>query len=142
MPAPVPPTPAKIPTPQENLDTVLSLTTGADDYTRRAAVLTAYAESDFNSAKTQGASIGIYQQIPRWWPSATQGSAAQCKAFLVAFAAITRTNDLVRDCYQVQRWAAPDPAVDPGGFRAAPETVNYLNRVAAVPQIIAQKRLP
>lgn len=105
-------------------------------------MLAAYAESDFRSDATQGASVGIYQQIPKWWPSATQGSAAQCSAFIAAFAKITRTNDLVRDCWQVQRWLAPDPAIDLTGFRIAPETQNYARRVAAVPKIISERKLP
>ena len=133
-------------TPAENLAIVLRVTAAESDYVRRAAVLTAYAESDFRSDVTQGDSVGIYQQKPRWWPSATQGSEAQCRAFVAAFKGEYRrhTGDLVRDCWLVQRWAVPGSAwPDPGpGFDAAPSTVNYSRRVSVVDEIIGTGRLP
>lgn len=97
-----------------------------DSYAREAAVLTAFAESDFKSdasqigLEDQNLSYGVYQQKLRWWPTTNQGTEAQCKAFLAAFAKIKQTGFLVQDCWQVQRWA-PSDKFDP----TSPETLNY-----------------
>ena len=112
---------------------------GVDDYTRFCTVLTGYAESDFRSDAVQRETIGVFQQNPRWWPSATQGTAAQCRAFLAAFRKVS--GDPVRDCWRVQRWLAPDPAADPAGFAASAETANYARRVSKVNTIISTGRL-
>lgn len=99
-----------------------------DDYTRDAAVLTAFAESDFivdavqEAREGDGYSYGVFQQKPRWWPTARQGTAAQTGAFLDNFR--RRTGDLVNDCWLVQRWA-PSDHFDP----KSKETQNYTERV-------------
>jgi hypothetical protein len=114
-----------------------------DDYTRLATVLVAYAESDFRSEAVQhGKTFGVFQQDPRWWPTATGTTTEQCMAFLAEFARIKRTGDLVADAWQVQRWLAPDPKIDMRGFRAAAESQNYIRRVPLVPAIIRDRRLP
>jgi len=119
---------------------VLDVCAGVDEYTRFCAVLTGYAESDFRSDARQGDSIGVYQQNPRWWPSAAQGTAAQCRAFLAAFQDVS--GDPVRDCWRVQRWLAPDPATDPTGFLEAAETRNYTRRLPVIDRIISEGKLP
>ena len=119
---------------------ILAECAGVDEYTRLCAVLTAFAESDFRSDAVQRETVGVFQQNPRWWPSATQGTAAQCRAFLAAFRDVT--GDPVRDCWRVQRWLAPDPAVDLPGFLAADETKNYVRRLPLVAAIIQTGRLP
>ena len=135
-----------MPTPAENLATVLRVTAAESDYVRRAAVLAGYAESDYQSDAVQRETVGVFQQNPRWWPSATQSTEAQCRAFVAAFKAESRrwTGDLVRDCWLVQRWEVPGSAwPDPGpDFATSPETVNYSHRVAAVADIIRTGRLP
>jgi hypothetical protein len=114
-----------------------------DDYTRFCAVLTPYAESDFDDQAAQyGRTFGCYQQNPTYWPSALLGTREQCKAFILAFQSHAHTGSPVRDCWAVQRWDAPDPATDLAGFFAAPETINYLNRVPAVAGIILERKLP
>lgn len=128
------------PTPAENLAAILAECAGVDDYTRFCTVLTAFAESDFRSDAVQRETIGVFQQNPRWWPSATQGTAAQCRAFLAAFRKVS--GDPVRDCWRVQRWLAPDPGVDPVGFRSAAETVNYSRRLPLIDRIIRERHLP
>lgn len=135
-------------TPQDNLETVLRVCDeyNVTEYTRYCTVLTGFAESDFRSGAVQvmqdGASVttGVYQQSSRWWPSALQGTEAQCLAFLAAFRPVT--GDMVQDCWFVQQWNAPDPRTDPTAFAASPETKNYADRVPLVAQIINERRLP
>lgn len=103
-------------------------------------MLTGYAESDYRSDAVQRATVGVFQQNPRWWPSATQGTEAQCRAFVAAFKAEARrwTGDLVRDCWLVQRWEVPGAVwPDPGpNFATAVETVNYSRRVGDIPRLL------
>jgi hypothetical protein len=118
---------------------VLAACVGVDDYTRFCAVLTGFAESDFRSDAVQhGATFGVFQQTPRWWPTAHGTTAEQCAAFLKDFTSKARQHngDPVRDCWLTQQWAAPDPRTDLVGFRAAPETVNYTRRLPAVPRLL------
>lgn len=140
-------------TPQDNLRIFLRECEGVDEYTRFCCVLTAYAESDFESDAVQRNTVGVFQQDPRWWPSATQGTAAQCRAFLADFKANSKrhTGDPVRDCWMTQRWQVPNEGKtwpDPGPefeaekTRELSETWNYTRRVAAVAQIIKTGRLP
>jgi hypothetical protein len=42
------------------------------------------------------------------------------------------TDNIVADCWRVQRWSAADPDIDPVAFTAAPQTVNYARRVSTV----------
>lgn len=123
---------------------VLAGCAGVDDYTRFCTVLTAYAESDFNSDATQGPTVGVFQQNPKWWPSALLGTAAQCEAFIADFQSKTglHAGKPVADCWFTQRWSAPNPVVDPAGFLASPESVNYLRRVPAITGIIVERKLP
>jgi len=109
-------------------------------------VLTGYAESDFRSDAVQRETIGVYQQNPKWWPSAGKGAAVECAAFVAAFkaSAARHTGDPVHDCWLVQRWDVPGsnwPDVGPR-FAESAETANYARRVAAVAQIIKTGRLP
>ena len=117
--------------------------TGAGEYATFCAVLTGYAESDFRSTAVQhGSTFGVYQQNPKYWPSAHEDTAAQCAAFLADFWVnrIRHTGDALHDCWVTQRWAVPNEGKtwpDPGpGFLTAPETVNYSRRVADVPRLI------
>lgn len=109
-------------------------------------MLTAYAESDFVPRKhPTDATFGVFQQNPRWWPTAHGSTAQQCGAFLDAFARIKRTGAPVDDCWQVQRWTTdgqPTPATDRASWAALPSTANYSRRLAAVAQIIKTGRLP
>jgi hypothetical protein len=124
---------------------------GVDDYTTRAAVLTAAAESDFDPAAVQhGRTFGVFQQtdavnsagVP-FWPTAHGTTAQQCSAFLDDFTAQTgrHTGDLVRDCWVTQRWSVPNEGVtwpDPGpGFGQAPETLNYSRRLPDLPRLLS-----
>lgn len=120
---------------------VLRACAGVDEYTRTCTVLTAFSESDFRSDAVQrGKTFGVFQQDPKYWPSAMGSTAEQCRAFLAAFRDVT--GDPVRDCWRVQRWLAPDPAVDLPGFLAADETKNYVRRLPLVAAIIQTGRLP
>ena len=116
------------------------------DYVRFCAVLAGYAESDYRSDAVQRETLGVFQQNPKWWPTARLGAAEQCRAFVAAFKAEYRrhTGDPVRDCWLVQRWEVPGAVwPDPGPrFAGAPETVNYSRRVAAVADIIRTGLLP
>ena len=107
---------------------------------RFCTVLTAYAESDFRSDAVQRDTIGVFQQNPKWWPSAAQGTEAQGRAFVAAFKAEYRrhTGDPVHDCWLVQRWEVPGSAwPDPGPqFTTAPETVNSSRRLPNIPKLI------
>lgn len=117
-----------------------------DPYVQLCTVLTAYAESDFKSSAVQRETVGVFQQNAKWWPTATQGTAAQCVAFLADFARNVRQHngDPVHDCWVTQRWLVPnDNWPDPGaGFADAPETVNYSRRLAAAKKILSERRLP
>jgi hypothetical protein len=121
---------------------VLDVCAGVGGYTRLVTVLVAFAESDFRSSAVQRETLGVFQQNPRWWPTATGTTAEQCQAFLDAFARVGKTGDPVADAWQVQRWLAPDPRTDPTAFRLSPETQNYMRRVPLVPAIIRDRRLP
>lgn len=118
---------------------MLTACAAVDDYTRFCAVLTGYAESDFRSDAVQhGKTFGVFQQTPRYWPSALGTTADQCAAFLADFAAKNgaHNGDAVRDCWLTQRWFAPDPRTDYVGFVAAPETINYVRRLPVIPLLI------
>lgn len=132
--------------PQAELDAVLAVCRGrgVDAYTLFCAVLTGYAESDFVPRKhPTDSTFGVYQQNPRWWPTALGSTAEQCGAFLDAFARIKRTGDMVTDCWQVQRWTLDGQPTPPSAaFGALPNTVNYSRRVAAVRDVIRTERLP
>ena len=96
-----------------------------------------------------GGSVGAFQQIPaevatlyerpwRGW-----GTIQECmtvdyatRAFLRELTARRFTSDPVVDCWRVQRWQAPNPDVDPDGFRAAPSTVNYTRRIDQVHRVL------
>jgi hypothetical protein len=109
-------------------------------------VLTAFAESDFRSDAVQRETIGVFQQNPKWWPTATQGTAAQCMAFLADFARNARhhNGDPVHDVWITQRWLVPnDHWPDPGvGWRESPESQNYVRRLPLIDRIITERRLP
>lgn len=114
-----------------------------DPYTRFCAVLTAYAESDFDDQAVQyWRTFGVFQQNPDYWPSAMEGTAAQCAAFVLDFQSHAHTGSPARDCWTTQRWDAPDPAIDLAGFFAAAETINYLTRIPLVDGIILERKLP
>lgn len=115
--------------------------------------LTARAESDLQSDARQGETIGVFQQNPKWWPSATQGTEAQCRAFVADFKANEKAGnhspvdrrDPVRDCWVTQRWAVPNEGKtwpDPGPefeaekTRERSETWNYARRVADLTELI------
>ena len=87
-----------------------------------------------------GRTFGVFQQTPRWWPTAHGTTTEQCKAFLADFAAKARfhNGDPVRDCWLTQQWAAPDPRLDYVGFKASPETVNYTRRLPDIPRLLGQ----
>lgn len=135
--------------PVKELRTVLRVCEERNEnpYTTKAAVLAGYAESDFRVDATQDAlesddvSIGVFQQIPKWWPSARQGTDAQCRAFLDAFMVKRmqgkHNGDIVHDLWTVQQWY-PSDHYDPN----SPETMNYTRRLPVIDWIIANKRLP
>ena len=119
-------------------------------------MLTGYAESDFVPRKSAtDSTFGVFQQNPRWWPTAQQGTAAQCGAFLDAFARIKRFGSgamppgqqsvaVVSDCWQVQNWTMdgqPTPRTDLAAWGQLPNTANYLSRVATVATIITTGRI-
>lgn len=116
----------------------------ATEYERFCTVLTAYAESDFDPGAEQtmqdgsSVTVGVFQQTSRFWPSALEGTAAQCRAFVADFRgkAAQHIGDPVRDCYLTQKWRAPDWRVDPAGFDRAPETLNFARRIPVVPGLI------
>ncbi len=143
-PAPVPvPSPTPAAGPQAELDTILAVCRerGVDAYATFCAVLAGFAESDLDSTakhKTDD-TWGVFQQNPRWWPSAKQGTRAQCHAFLDKFGEIRRNGSYVVDCWQVQNWTvkgAPTPWTDMAGFLALANTRNYTRRIDQVAQMI------
>lgn len=116
-------------------------------------MLAAYAESDYESDAVQydpvtdaAKSFGVFQQKPMYWPTAHQGTLAQCRAFITEFKSVYKhhTGDPVIDCWLVQRWEVPNAVwPKPGpGFFTAKETVNYTRRLPVINQIIETKRLP
>ena len=127
---------------------MLRVCAGVDQHTRFCAVLTAFAESDFRADAVNGATVGVFQQNPKWWPSATHGTEAQCRAFIADFQRNENrhTGDPVHDCWVTQRWAVPNGGVswpDPGpGFIDAPSTRNYTRRVSLIDRIITEGKLP
>ncbi|HOY80517.1 MAG TPA: hypothetical protein PLB92_00120 [Rhodoglobus sp.] len=136
-------------TPQEQLEIVLALCAErrVDAHTLFCTVLTGYAESNFRAEAKHptDATYGVFQQNPRWWPNARNGTRAQCGDFLDRFARIDRTGDPVVDCWQVQNWTvkgAPTPKTDMAGFLKLANTRNYTNRLPAIPGIISSGRLP
>lgn len=142
-------TPAPAPAgPQAELNAVLAVCAerGVDDHARFCAVLTGFAESDFVPRKhPTDSTFGVFQQNPRWWPTALGTTAEQCGAFLDAFGRIKRTGVAVWDCWQVQRWTLPGqptPLTDSTAFALLPNTANYLRRVALVHDIVKTGRLP
>lgn len=119
-----------------------------DEYTRFCAVLTAFAESDFNPFAVQNNSIGVYQQTLPFWTNDRLDVREACKAFLKDFREQTSEHfqrpgdpinylNAVPDCWFTQQWLAPNPHQDIQGFRAQPETVNYLQRVDTVRKMLA-----
>ena len=86
----------------------------------------------------------MFQQKARWWPGDRLDVAHATGLFLDDFTskAHQHTGRPVEDCWHTQLWAAPDPRLDPEGFAAAPETMNYTRRVPAVQGIIDTGRLP
>lgn len=116
------------------------------------AVLAGYAESDYvpraNAAQT---TFGVYQQKPEFWPSALQGTASQCRAFVADARGNEHrvSDDLVLRCWWTQRWEIPGSNYpDPGPnyesekARKGSQTENYSRRVPLVDQIIRDRRLP
>lgn len=140
------PEPELRPSPQENLDIVLRECVGLPDYTRLCTVLAGYAESDYRSGAVQRSTIGVFQQDPRWWPSATLDTAHQARAFIADFQRNSRLHngDPVHDCWITQRWTVPAADwPDPGpGWRDAPESQNYVRRLPLISTIISERRLP
>lgn len=111
-------------------------------YATKAAVLTGYAESDFNPDATQdglesGKSFGVFQQKPQWWPTAHGTVQDQCNAFLNNFVSLQLSMDIVYDCWRVQRWYPSDKYDS-----ASHETLNYTSRLPVIDWIIANRRLP
>jgi hypothetical protein len=120
-------------------------------------VLAAFAESDFIGDAVgvdKGGnpfSFGVFQQVPRFWPTAHGTTAEQCEAFLNDFRGAARhhNGDPVHDCWVTQRWGIPGAAwPDPGPQFAEQKvtpgtsTHNYARRVTDVPRIISERRLP
>lgn len=92
-----------------------------------------------------GVSVGPTQASPseattlaaKPWPG--WGTIRQCMEIdyiipntLRQLASRATTDNVVADCWRVQRWSAPDPDVDPVAFTAAAQTVNYARRIPAV----------
>jgi len=114
-------------------------------------VLTAYAESDFkwdarskNPTSSGHYSEGAFQQTLPWWPNDHFDVAASTNAFLDNIRNVG--NDFLWSCWNVQRWAAPDPARDYMGFLNAKETRNYQDRIIgngfkSVAAIIRERRV-
>lgn len=140
----------RLPTPQENLETVLRVLDElkADDATRFVTVLTGYAESDYRTDAVQRETVGVFQQNSKWWPSATKGTEAQCRAFVRDYlnnrARGAHNGDPVHDSWVTQQWLVPASNwPDPGpGWRASPETQNYVRRLPTIPRILSERRLP
>ena len=119
---------------------------GATDRETRAAILVAYAESDFdNRANDRDKTFGVFQQDPRWWgpmseildiPTAT-------KKFMDAYRRTSHPVDLVADVWQVQNWTGdPDHPTSPFNQTAAqweadPRTLNYRRRMGKVDTLIS-----
>lgn len=154
-------TPAPSPTPatgpQAELDTILAVCRerGVDAYTTFCAVLTGVAESDLDPAAKHptDSTYGVFQQNPRWWPTARASTRAQCGAFLDKFQRSGRADvppeqqrtDVIIDCWRVQNWTMtgqPTPFTNLQAWAALPNTVNYSRRVATVAQIMRTGRLP
>ncbi len=117
-------------------------------YVKLCTVWTAFAESDFESDAVQRETIGVFQQMPKYWESASGGTRIQALAFVAQFKADAKhhNNDPVHDCWVTQRWAVPNKGVtwpDPGpGFETAPETLNYSERRTAAKAILENRKLP
>lgn len=109
-----------------------------DTYTRQAAVLTAYAESDFKVDAVQGETIGIFQQNPRWWKGDLLNVTHATNLFVDDFTSkqSQHTGRIVSDCWLTQQWNAPNPLIDYAGFIAAKETMNYTRRLPDIPQLM------
>lgn len=129
----------------------------AGEYATFCTALTANAESDFKwnatSKNPVGAagyfSEGAFQQTLPWWKNDHFDVAASTNAFLDNFHAkwgtdITNWQNVVKDCWEVQRWAADIKSLD---FFTRPETANYIQRVLglgghkSVARIIADRSL-
>lgn len=118
-----------------------------DSYTKFCTVLTAYSESDFvgnavseNPTSSGYFSEGVFQQTLPWWKNDHWDVRASANAFIDQFRRITGVPE--RDCWEVQRWAAPKYDVDALGFNTAAETMNYRRRLAVVRNIISTGKLP
>jgi hypothetical protein len=111
-----------------------------DSYTRFCAVLTAYAESDFDPTRTRNGSIGVYQQTLPWWTNDRLDVRSACRAFIHDFTgnAWQHTGQPLPDCWLTQRWQAPDPGLDLSSFLAAESTANYAGRVKDVSAMISR----
>lgn len=107
----------------------------------------------------QRETIGVFQQNPRWWPSATLGTEAQCRAFVADFKAAEKAGnhspvdhrDPPRDCWVTQRWAVPNegktwpdpgPEFDAEKTRVNSETWNYERRLPDVPGLLGRAAEP
>jgi hypothetical protein len=134
------------------LGIVLEVTQGEPLWVRRMAVLAGYAESDYRPRKAAtDETFGVYQQNPRWWPSALQGTASQCRAFVADAKAneFRKSDDLVLRCWWTQRWSIPGsnypnpgPNFEAEKVRRLSQTENYARRVPLIDQIIRDRRLP
>lgn len=132
---------------------MLELCTGLDTATRFVAVLTGYAESDYDAAAKNPVddTWGVYQQNPRYWPSARLGTAAQCRAFLADYAAnrIHHNGDPVHDAWITQRWSilgSSWPSIGPMYVaerqRGGSQTWNYARRLVDIDKMIRTRRVP
>jgi hypothetical protein len=136
---------------------VRKLTSAPEHWFR--TVLTAFAESDLrNLANTtvpesytyphdgEGSSdnsCGLFQQRTPWWGTVAQqmDPAIATQMFVKAYLREKRVSaDPVADVWYTQRWGAPDPAVDPKGFYAAPQTQNYTRRLPLIKPMMANPR--
>lgn len=109
--------------------------------------MTAFSESDFNgkavSKKPTSSgfySEGLFQQTLPWWTNDHFDPVEATKAFLREFR--KRSGVPVQDCWDVQRWAAPDWRSNLNDFLFSKETINYTNRLETVKKIIETGVLP
>lgn len=132
-------------TPQDNLNTILRVCREQNlgSYSTLCAVLTGYAESDYRSDAVDptGSTFGVFQQNPRWWPTAHSDTEAQCKAFLNDFfsKAAKHNSDPVHDCWLTQLWW---DASNPIPFEQYPSTINYRRRVDTAKLILQTGVIP
>ncbi len=117
-------------------------------YTTYCTVLTAWAESRLRSNARSAEPVsasgyyseGVFQQTLPWWKNNHWDVEASCNAFLDNFRA--NNMDPVRDCWDVQRWNAPDYRRDLNGFLASAETKNYLDCAADIEEMVNTRKVP